>query len=373
MAYDGAIASDLLVYVGCYTTPDRDGHGQGIAAFSMDGASGRWRPLGVVAAVPNPSFLALHPNGRVLYCVHGAGYSEVSAFAIADRQTGRLAALGTQPSGGSNPVHLEVHRDGNWLVVANYLGASVAVLPVGADGALGPPRQVVPLAGEPGPDPVEQSGPHPHHIPFDPSGRFVAVPDKGLDRVFVFRLDSSSGTLSPAEPGWTASAPGAGPRHIAFHPFRPLAYVVNELDSTITTYTFESATGRLRPVQVVSSRPPCVTTRSTGAEIVVHPRGHTLYVSNRGHDCVGVFSIGDPDGHLTPTDWQSAHGRVPRAMALDPDGRFLYVANQASDSIVAFGVDPASGALEPMPGLVETGSPSSIVFLRLAETGTEPA
>jgi len=328
----------------------------------MDASTGAWQFLGTPATVPNPSFLALHPDGQHLYCVHGAGFSEVSAFAIADRHSGRLEPLGSRPSGGTNPVHLEVHPQGGWLVVANYLGASVAALPVGADGALGPASHVVPLTGEPGPDPVEQSGPHPHHIPFDPSGEFVAVPDKGLDRVFVFRLDRGRGRLLPAEPPWMPSQGGAGPRHIAFHPHRPLAYLVNELDSTVTTCTFDRRSGRLQSEQVIPSVPQNAAVRNTGSEILVHPDGRTVYVSNRGHDSVGVFRIQESDSRLTGTDWLSTRGRMPRAMALDPQGRYLYVANQSSDTIAAFAVDAATGGLRPLEQVVETGSPSSIVF-----------
>jgi 6-phosphogluconolactonase len=351
----------VLIYVGGYTTPDRDGHAEGISAFAMDGDSGAWRPLGVVARVPNPSFLALDPSCRRVYCVHGAGFSEVSAFAIKDLRTGALTPLGSQPSGGTNPVHLEVHRDGRWLVVANYLGATAALLPIQADGALGPPSDVVPLSGPPGPDPAEQSGPHPHHIPFDPSGNFIALPDKGLDRVFVFRVDTHAGRLQPANPPWTATRRGAGPRHIAFHPNRPFAYVINELDSTVAAYAYTE--GVLSLLQVLPSAPEDAPPKNTGAEILVHPSGQTVYVSNRGHDSVGVFAIQDGGRELSAVGWHSSGGRVPRAMALDPTGRFLYAANQSSDSIVTFAVDSSTGDLAPTGQTVEVGSPSTIVFV----------
>jgi len=180
--------------------------------------------------------------------------------------------------------------------------------------------------------------------------------------VFVFRLDRDHGRLLPAEPAWMPSQRGAGPRHIAFHPHRPLAYVINELDSTVTTCTFDRHSGRLQSEQTIPSVPPDAGVRNTGAEIVVHPDGRTVYVSNRGHDSVGVFRVQESDGGLSGTSWVSTRGHVPRAMALDPQGRFLYVANQSSDTIVAFAVEASSGGLSPLEQVVETGSPSSIVF-----------
>jgi 6-phosphogluconolactonase (cycloisomerase 2 family) len=358
---------ELSVFVGCYTTPDRKGRGEGITAYRMDQRSGEWRPLGTVAREENPSFLALDPTQRFLYCVHGGGFSDVSAFAIADSGTPTtLAPLGKRASGGVNPVHLAVHPGGRWLVVANYIGGTVAVLPVHQDGALGDPSDVVTLSGECGPEPVEQSSPHPHDIPFDPSGQFVAVPDKALDRVFIFRLDTANGRFVPASPAWVASQPGAGPRHIAFHPERLWAYCINELNSTVTAFGYASDGDGLRAFQTISSLPPDVSVRSTGAEVVVHPSGRFVYVSNRGYHSVGVFGVDPQDGSLRPVGWEPTQGDTPRAIALDPSGRFLYAANQASDTIVGFRVDEASGKLSPTGQTLQTGSPSSMVFVERA-------
>ena len=362
MAYPGVMPTTgggLIVYVGCYTTPDRSGHGEGISAFRMDADSGDWQALGIVARVANPSYLALHPDRPVLYCVHGGEMSEVSAFAI---DAPSVTHLGTWPSGGLNPVHLDFAPNARWIVVANYTGATIAALPVALDGKLGSATDVVTLTGPLGPDPVQQSSPHPHDIPFDPSGSFVAVPDKGLDRLFIFQFDAERGRFQAATPPFAAAEAGAGPRHIAFHPARRWAYVINELNSTITAYAYEHAGNGMAPFQTLSSVPDDIAVRNTGSEIVVHPSGRFVYVSNRGHDSVGVFEVEPAGGRLRPVTWCLSGGSTPRAIALDPTGKFLYAANQASDSIVSFHVDAASGRLIPTGWTVATGSPSSMVF-----------
>jgi 6-phosphogluconolactonase (cycloisomerase 2 family) len=284
----------------------------------------------------------------------------VSAFSISDGAG--LTQLGTVPSGGINPVHLSVHSSGRWLVVANYTGATASVLPIGADGALSEASHVVALTGPSGPDPVEQRAPHPHDIPFDPSSTFVAVPDKGLDRVFVFGLDTQTGKFVAASPPFVQSAPGAGPRHIAFHPRQSWAYVINELNSTISSYSYRAGGDGFSELQTLSSLPEDVDVNSTGSEIVVHPSGTFVYVSNRGHNSVGVFSIDSQNGSLTPIDWYPTRGDTPRVIALDPAGRFVYAANQDSDTIVTFSVDTSTGRLSETGQVLETGSPVSIVF-----------
>jgi 6-phosphogluconolactonase (cycloisomerase 2 family) len=354
---------NMIVYVGCYTTPDRSGRGEGITAYRMDADSGDWQPLGVVASVPNPSYLGVHSSGPYLYCVHGGLLSDLSAFEIGDGDGAHaLAALGTWPSGGENPVHLDVHPTGKWMVVANYTGSTIAVVPVQADGQLGKLSDLVTLSGECGPDPVQQASSHPHDIPLDPSATFVVVPDKGLDRVFVFRVDSAAGKFVPANPPSVPSAPGAGPRHVAFHPEQPWAYVVNELNSTITAYQFAPGGDGFVAVQTVSSVPADAGIHNTGSEIAVHPAGRVMYVSNRGHDSIAVYEISQADGSLSPRTWVPTGGKTPRAFELDPSGRFLYAANQASDTIVAFRV-LGSGNLEPTGQVVATGSPSSLAFV----------
>lgn len=349
-------------YVGCYTTPDRDGRGRGIGVYRVDPASGAWTDGRLAAATDNPSFLAVDPGERHLYCVHGGdAFSRVSAFAI-DPRTGDLRFLNAQPSGGRNPVHLAVDPTGRMLAVANYADGTVAALPLAPGGALGPPTAVLPLAGATGPHPVEQTRAQPHHCPFDPAGRFVVVPDKGLDRLVVYRADPARATLAPHDPPAVATRPGAGPRHAAFHPRAPHAYVVNELDATVAVHAYDAARGALRPGQVVSTLPPGAAGASTGAELAVAPSGRFLYASNRGHDSIAVFAIAPETGALAPVGWTATGGRTPRFFTLDPAGHRLYVANQSSDTIVPFRVDPHDGTLTPTGAAIATGSPACIVF-----------
>jgi 6-phosphogluconolactonase len=351
----------MYAYVGCYTTADRDGRGTGISTYRVDPATGAWEPRHVLWGISNPSFLALDAGQRFLYCVHGGRGEGVSAFGI-DPKSGALTLLNTKPSGGTNPVHLSIHPGGSCLVVANYTGATVAMLPIAPDGSLGSPSHVLALTGKPGPDPVEQPGPHPHDIPLDPAGRFAVVPDKGLDCVFVFRLDTGSGKLVPTEQGSVQARPGAGPRHAAFHPHAPYLYVINELDSTVSGYRFDADSGRLIELQVIATLPADFGARSTGAEIAVAPSGHYVYASNRGHDSIAIFGVDEHSGELTLVGWEPTQGRQPRHFALDPAGSFLYAANQASDCITTFGIDRVRGTLSFTGQVVSTGSPVSIVF-----------
>jgi len=362
---DGAKA--LRAYVGAFTTPDRKGHGGGINVYRVDPASGTWTHEQLLEVV-NPSFLTLDREQRFLYSVH-ADLDEVSAYAI-DQQNGRITALNRQSCGGKNGVHLSIDPSGRWIVTANYSAGSVGVVPIEKDGSLGPRSDLVKLPGEPGPDRKQQASSHPHDAVFDPSGRFIAVPDKGLDRVFVFRLDAASGKLTPNDPPSVATRAGDGPRHIAFHPQMPLAYVINELSSSVTTYRFDAERGSLQPIQVLPSTPANYTGNNTGAEIAVAPSGRVVYASNRGHDSVGIFVVDPRAGTLTPVDWAPTHAKSPRFFGLDPSAKMLYAANadegfsteQNTDTIVPFSINQADGKLTPTGQVIKTNSPCTIVF-----------
>lgn len=354
----------MYAYVGCYTTPDRDGRGEGIGVYQVDPQSGAWTLVQLVGEVANPSFLAIHPEQHTLYCVHGGNdHSEVSAFAI-EPGAGRLTLLNTESTGGANPVSVAVDPSGRLVAVANYTGGSVAALPIGADGTLGPAGAVLEQTGEPGPHPTEQASAHPHHLPFDPNGHFLVAPDKGLDRLFVYRPEVEAGALVPHDPPSVATHAGAGPRHIAFHPNAPYAYVINELDSTITAYDYDPAHGTLHERETISSLPSDFAGDNTGSEIAVAPSGRFLYASNRGHDSIGIFAIEPTTGALAPVGWEATQGKTPRFFALDPSGTFLYAANQGSDTIVTFRADPNEGTLTATGQVIESGSPSCVVFGR---------
>jgi 6-phosphogluconolactonase (cycloisomerase 2 family) len=349
----------MLAYVGGYTSKDRNGRGDGINVYRIDEASGAWRHVQRLGDLVNPSWLTLDPRRPVLFSAHGEGY-EAIAYAI-EPATGRLRVLNRQPTQGKNGVRLGIDATGRHLVCANYSSGTVAVLPIETNGALGPLTDLVTLRGKTGPHPTEQTASHPHDVAFDPRGRFCLVPDKGLDAVFVFQVDAA-GRLVAAAPPSIATAPGAGPRHAGFHPTGAWAYVLNELDSTLTTYRFDPERGTLAALQTVTTLPAGFAGSNTTSEIAVAPSGRFVYASNRGHDSVAVFSVDPAAGTLAPVGWEPTRGRTPRFIGLDPAGTTLYAANQDSDSIVAFRVDPDAGTLTPTGQVVAVGSPSTIVF-----------
>ncbi len=348
----------MYAYVGSRTTRERNARGDGITVWRVDPDTGKLARVQVVGDLVNPSYLALNGDGTRLYTVHG-DEAEVSAFAV-DKATGTLRFLNRQGTRGRNPVHLALDPSGRFLVVTNHLGANVVVLPLHPDGALGEVVQRVELSGPLGPHRVEQQQAKPHSNPFDPSGQFMIVPDKGLDRVFTFRFDR--GTLAPAAVPFVMAREGAGPRHVAFHPARPLAYVINELDSTVTTYRFDSGTGALAPIEIQSTLPSTFTGNSRAAGIAVDAQGRHVYASNRGHDSIAVFRVDPTSGRLTFAGADATLGRTPRFFTLAPNRRMLFALNEDSDSIVALRVDGDSGRLSPLQPPVTCGSPVCMVF-----------
>lgn len=348
----------MFAYVGSRTTRERNAHGDGISVFRVDPDGARLELVQVVRDLVNPSFLALDRAGRHLYTVHG-DMSDISAFRV-DAATGKLEFLNRQGTGGKNPVHLALDPSGRHIVVSNHLGSSLAVLPVRADGSLGELAQLVTLEGPLGPHRIEQKLSKPHFNPFDPSGDFVLVPDKGLDRTFSFRF--AGGRLTPADPPFTVAREGAGPRHLAFAPRLGMAYVVNELDSTVTAYTYSARTGGLTPRQILSTLPDTFTGNSRAAGIQVDGDERFLYASNRGHDSIAVFRIDPGTGLLSFAGADATQGKTPRFFTLAPNGRSLFALNEDSDSIVAFAVDRATGRLRPTGDAVRSGSPVCMVF-----------
>ncbi|MDF1503860.1 lactonase family protein [Roseisolibacter sp. H3M3-2] len=350
-----------LVFVGTYTENTRSA---GVYAFRADAATGRWTALGATAVGPNPSYLALHPNGRVLYAVNevtrldGAATGAVRAFAV-DRATGALAPLGyAAPTGGGAPCYASVDPSGRLLMVANYVGGSVAAFPLAADGRIAGPRFLDQHAGR-GARADRQDAPHAHCVIPAPGGRWAVSTDLGLDRVTVHALDAAAGTLAPA--GGAAAGAGAGPRHLAFHPSGRTLYVVNELDLTLAALPFDPATGALSADGVVL---PLLATPapagSTAADLHLHPSGRALYASVRGDDSIARFAL-DAAGRPTWADRTPSGGRRPRNFALDPAGRFLHAANQGSDAIVTFAVG-ADGRLSATGETVEVPAPVCVIF-----------
>ena len=348
-----------FAYVGSFATGTRGARGEGLSVYRIDPASGRWSRVQLLSNEVNPGYLVFHPRLPVLYSVHPVA-NQVSAFRI-DDLSGELALVNRQPAGGDDPCHLDVSSDGRFLVVANYVSGNVEVLPIGVDGSLGTPSDVVATKGEPGPHRTEQPGPHPHQCLFEPGGRFLVVPDKGLDRLFVFRIDPATGRLVPADPPFARTRSGAGPRHIAFHPRLPYAWVVNELDSTVAAFRVTAA-GALEPTQIVPSLPSTYTGNNTGSAIAVSPSGRFVYASNRGHDSVAIFKIDQSNGLLSAVGWEPTKGSTPRFIGLNPSGTRLYAANQRSDTIVEFEVDQSAGTLAATGQVIAANTPVCVAF-----------
>jgi len=354
-------ASERVVYVGTYTGETS----RGIYAFRFDDSSGGLTPLGLAAETPSPSFLTASANGRVVFAVNelesfrGAASGSVTSFAV-DPASVKLTEISVQPTRGAGPCHLALDHTGRYLAVANYGGGNFSLFPVGADGRLQPATTVV--AGDqsqPGPStPAVALG---HMVGFDAHNRFLLAADKGLDQVLVYRFDASNGGVTPNRPASATLPPGSGPRHFAFHPNGKWLFAISELSSTITTFAWDQASGRLTAGGSVPTRPADVTTGTT-AEIAVHPNGRFVYGSNRGHDSIAVFRV-DGGGALTLVQYESTRGHTPRHFALDPTGRWLIAANQQSGTLAVFSIDQNTGRLSPVGPLTSVGSPVNILFM----------
>ena len=348
----------VFAYVGCRTTKERNARGEGINVYRVDPSSGAWTHVQLVGNLVNPSFLAFDRRQNFLYSVHG-DFSEVSSFKV-NKQTGELTFLNRQSTQGKNPVHLVVDPTNRFLVVSNYATGTLVLLPIQEDGTLGPLRDLAKLPGNTGPHKVEQTISHPHHNPQDPGERFIIVPDKGLDKIFTFRIDTENAKLI-AGPSVEARET-SGPRHIVFHPSKTYAYVINELDSTVTTYRYDAEHGELKPMQILSVLPATFTGNNRSSEIAITASGRFVYASNRGHDSIAIFSVDQATGMLSSVSWESTQGKNPRFFSLDPTGAFMYAANENSDTIVTYRVDPATGKLSPTGQIIKTGSPVCIIF-----------
>ncbi len=347
----------IQVYVGTYT----GGGSEGIYRTALDLDTGDLAEPVLAARAKNPSFVELHPNGRFLYAVsEGGGTGQVSAFAI-DQETGDLTLLNQQPSGGAGPCHVNVDHAGRNVVVANYGSGSASVIPIRSDGSLGEPTGFVQHKGS-GPNERRQKGPHAHSVNLSPDDRFVFVADLGIDKIMIYRLDRETGELVANDPAFAELAPGAGPRHFAFHPDGRQAYAINELHCTITAFDYDSDKGALTETQTVPTLPKDFTGSNTCAEVRVYPTGRFLYGSNRGHDSIAVYRIDPADGKLTFVEHETAGIRTPRNFNIDPTGAFCLVANQDGDSVVVFRIDSESGALSPTDHKIGVGRPVCIRF-----------
>ena len=356
-------AEDPLLYVGTYTEAGRS---DGIYLLRMDSRTGALRRVGAVDAGPNPSFLAIHPDGRTLFAVNevtemsGKATGSLRSLAI-DADSGAITPLNEQPSEGAAPCYVSTDKTGRFALVANYVSGTVAILDVDANGELGRASQVVQHLGA-GKIVARQASAHAHCIIPHPSNRFVLAADLGVDRVLVYRLDAERGVLQHVDASDAVMAPGTGPRHLAFHPTLPLVFVAGELNSTVTVLRCDPETAALSEMQTISTLPVAWTGENFPADLHVAPSGRTLYVSNRGHNSVAVYSIAAGTGRLTQQQVMPTGGDWPRNFTLDPSGRWLLVANQRSGSVIVFAHDADSGRLTPTSQRIALPSPVCLRF-----------
>ncbi|MGD0128463.1 MAG: lactonase family protein [Terriglobia bacterium] len=372
----------ILAYVGTYSSPQgpegSKGYGQGIYLFQMNPSTGVLSQVGLFANDSNPSWLSFDPSRTHLYAANEIGNFEstksgsVSAYSI-DRSTGHLTRLNTVSSHGAGPAHLSVHPSGKYVLVANYEGGTVAVLPIRANGELGPATDIKKDAGKVGPEHASSAppgsfaisgheAPHAHMIEADPSGRFVLVNDLGLDQTLIWKFDAEKGTLTANDPASVSLPPGDGPRHFAFHPNRRWMYLLEEESSTMVVYDFDAARGTLTAKQTLSTLPRGFAGTNFTSEVMVSSDGKFVYAANRLHDTIAVFSIG-PEGKLTWVSETWTRGDYPRHFNIDPTGNFLYVCNQRSDAITTFRVDRETGSLTFTGHYTPVGTPAIIIFL----------
>jgi 6-phosphogluconolactonase len=343
-----ADAAPIRVYVGTYTGGQAGS--KGIYLMELDRRTGGARMAGLAAEVESPSFLAIHPDKQHLYAVseitehEGERTGLVHSFLI-NPVDGKLLRLSSQPTMGGAPCHLVVDKEGKNVLVANYVGGNATVLPLLPDASVTTPSATVQHEGK-GPDAGRQEAPHAHSINLDAANRFALVADLGLDKVFAYAFDPEKGTLTPSDPPSASVQPGAGPRHLAFHPSGKYAYVNNEMASSVTAFRYDAEKGTLAPIHTLSTLPAGEFPGNSTAEVQVHPSGKFVYVSNRGHDTIAIFTVDEATGKLTAAGHQPTGGKTPRNFGIDPSGRFLLAANQDSDSVVVFLIDGETGSLK---------------------------
>jgi 6-phosphogluconolactonase len=334
---------EMTLFIGTYTSSTSEG----IYVYRFNSNTGELTKFSSIKS-ENPSFLTLDRSRRFLYAVNevqqfeGKASGAVSAYAIDAK--GNLKFLNQQPSMGADPCHLTVDRKRGSLLVANYTGGNIALLPILKNGTLGPANEVRQHEGK-GPR-EQQNGPHAHCIILDALERNALAVDLGTDKVMIYRFDSATRKLSPAKQPFAALQAGAGPRHLTLHPNGRYAYVINELDSTITTMRYNASSGTLTTVDSVSTLPTGFSNVSYCADVHVSPSGKFLYGSNRGHNSIAVFAIDARTGKPMPVEHVSTEGKWPRNFVIDPTGRFLLVANQHTDNVVVFRIDPRTGRLK---------------------------
>ena len=358
--------SDMFFYIGTYTS----GKSEGIYLYRLNAGTGELTHVSTTKGVVDPSYLALDHRGRFLFAVNevtdfrGKKSGAISAFAI-NQRTGELRFLNQSASAGGAPCYLSVNRQGKFVLVANYVGGNVSVLPVRPQGTLG---EVVDLEQHNGSsvNHERQEGPHAHCIVLDTTEEHAYSCDLGTDRVMIYDFNAETGKLTPGKEPWVQTSPGAGPRHITFHPDGRRAYVINELDATVSVFEQDKKTGALKEIQNLRTLPADFKGANTSADIHIAPNGRFLYCSNRGHDSIAAFEIDKGKGKLSFIQHEPTQGKNPRNFVIDPTGAFMLVANQGSDNIVSFRLDRTTGKLLPTGHIANVPTPVCLKFQTLS-------
>ncbi len=373
-------AEERLVFISAFAA----GAKGAIQAYHLDLDSGQLKLASRTTGVENPFYLAVSPDQKFLYSIHAKQFGgkepeQIAAYAITNRN-GELKLLNRQSARGTAACYLDVDATGKTVLVANYSSGSVASLPVSGDGALGeaaafvqhPPPPPLAKGGSGGPplakggsggvDPARQKEPHAHCIVVSPDNRFVYAADLGLDQVLCYRLDAAKGKITANQPPFARTPPGAGPRHLTFHPKGKLVYVINELSNSVTVFDYDSNTGALTSKQTISTLPKDFTGKSYCADLKITPNGRFLYGTNRGHDSIARYRIGD-DGRLTLLGIEPSRGKGPQNLAITPDGRLLLCANMPGNNVAVFRIDQQEGGLTAVGSPVAMPSPSCIRIL----------
>lgn len=359
MTLQSLSAQTFDVYFGTYT---HNNQSRGIYHAVFDTETGQLSGFQLAAETVNPSFLAIHPNKKFLYAVSEKNPGIVSAFII-DSKSKNLNLINFSESGGTGPCHVSVSFDGKTLLVSNYSSGSLASIPINTDGSLEKPVSIIQHEGK-GYFEKRQQGPHVHSANLSPDNRFAFVADLGIDKVMIYQIDTASSKLTGNNPSCFQAKPGAGPRHFTFHPNDKTAYLINELDNTISVLSYNSATGRLTAIQTISTLPDDFREDSKTAEIKIHPNGQFLYGANRGHDSIAIYQVHPDNGILKLLGFQQKAIKNPRHFNIDPSGQYCLVANQDADSVVIFKINQNNGLLIPTDTVYKIGQPVCIQFLQ---------
>lgn len=362
------MSKSVIVFVGTYTEPAYRGKGEGIYSYKLDLKKGALEPIGTPLGVANPSYIAIDPSKKHLYCVNelkdyeGEPSGAASAFSL-DPGSFELTKINERATGGTDPCHIVIDRAGTHALVSNYSSGSVCVFPIASDGSLGKGSQLIEHSGS-SVNPARQAGPHAHSATLDPEERHALVCDLGLDRLVAYAYDGKAQKpLSRVEGLGLSMKPGSGPRHCAFHPSGKYFYLVNELDATIVAVSYRPDESRYVIEQTVSALPEGAQVENLSAAIRVSPSGKFLYASNRGRDSIVAYRIDGATGFLSFVASADSGGASPRDFVIDPTGAFLLAVNQNSDCLATFRINPESGELERV---AEIEIPSPVCVLAYA-------